>query len=72
MEKGSIMEEVLTIIQHEGKITRIYLGNSEQLKTVGELADYINSLPRDNKLTGEFLSGGEEFPDIISLKHGVN
>ena len=63
------MEDLITLIHYNGKIERIYLGNSEEVVTIGELSDYIQTMPRENKIISEVLSGGDEIPDIIHLKH---
>lgn len=35
--------------------------NSLEIKTVGELADYINSLPRHRELSMKFIDGSDVF-----------
>lgn len=39
--------------------------NSLEIKTVGELADYINSLPRNRELSMRFIDGS----DVIKINY---
>lgn len=43
--------------------------NSLEIKTVGELADYINSLPRNRELSMSFSDGEGLYSDVIKINY---
>lgn len=73
-----MVKNILTIVNYNKFLTGKELiknddgsfsSKSLEIKTVGELADYLNSLPRNRELSMSFNCGEGVYSDVVKIDY---